>query len=418
MTGPLHGVRIVTMGGLGPGPFCGMLLGDLGADVVRVDIPRAVDGPLPIDYTVRRSQRSVALDVKEPAGRAILLQLVEDADAFVEVFRPGVAERLGIGPDDLHERNPRLVYARMTGYGQDGPYADRAGHDINYIALAGALHGIGTADDPVPPLNLVGDYGGGGMLLAVGLLSAILDARESGQGQVVDVAMVDGAATLMAPYYGMVAAGTWRDRRHDNVLDGAAHYYGVYRTADDKHVAVGAMEQQFYAELCERLGVDVPQDANDPTAWDAHRTRAGGALPREDARRMGGTNSIRRDAAPRRCSASPRRRSIRTTWPAAPSSTSTASCNPRRRPGSRERRRRSQLLRHFPATTPATSWSGSGSTRTRSPSFSTQVSRGRVATEDRRKDERWRGTSPPTPNGRSNWRGSRTSCAPNASRST
>jgi alpha-methylacyl-CoA racemase len=271
VSGPLHGVRIVTMGGLGPGPFCGMLLGDLGADVVRVDIPRAVDGPLPIDYSVRRSQRSIALDVKDAAGRAILLKLVENADAFVEVFRPGVTERLGIGPDDLHERNPRLVYARMTGYGQDGPYAERAGHDINYIALAGALHGIGTASAPVPPLNLVGDYGGGGMLLAVGLLSAILEARASQQGQVVDVAMVDGAATLMAPYYGMVAAGTWRDRRYDNVLDGAAHYYGVYATADERHVAVGAMEPQFYAELCQRLGVDIPQDANDPTAWEAHR---------------------------------------------------------------------------------------------------------------------------------------------------
>jgi alpha-methylacyl-CoA racemase len=271
VSGPLHGVRIVTMGGLGPGPFCGMLLGDLGADVVRVDIPRAVDGRLPIDYTVRRSQRSIALDVKDAAGRAILLKLVENADAFVEVFRPGVAERLGIGPDDLHERNPRLVYARMTGYGQDGPYAERAGHDINYIALAGALHGIGTASAPVPPLNLVGDYGGGGMLLAVGLLSAILEARASQEGQVVDVAMVDGAATLMTPYYGMVAAGTWRDQRYDNVLDGAAHYYGVYPTADERHVAVGAMEPQFYAELCQLLGVDIPQDANDPTAWDAHR---------------------------------------------------------------------------------------------------------------------------------------------------
>jgi alpha-methylacyl-CoA racemase len=271
VSGPLHGVRIVTMGGLGPGPFCGMLLGDLGADVVRVDIPRAVDGPLPIDYTVRRSQRSVALDVKNAAGRVILLKLVENADAFVEVFRPGVAERLGIGPDDLHERNPRLVYARMTGYGQDGPYAQRAGHDINYIALAGALHGIGTASAPVPPLNLVGDYGGGGMLLALGLLSAILEARASQEGQVVDVAMVDGAATLMAPYYGMVAAGTWRDRRYDNVRDGAAHYYGVYATADERHVAVGAMEPQFYAELCQHLGVDIPQDANDPTAWQAHR---------------------------------------------------------------------------------------------------------------------------------------------------
>ena len=274
VSGPLHGVRIVTMGGLGPGPFCGMLLGDLGADVVRIDMPGAVDGPLPIDYTVRRSQRSLALNIKDPQGRDLLLRLIEGADAFVEVFRPGVAERLGIGPDDLLERNPRLVYARMTGYGQDGPYADRAGHDINYIALAGALHGIGTADAPVPPLNLVGDYGGGGMLLAVGLLSAILDARTSGRGQVVDVAMVDGAAALMAPYYGMVAAGTWRDRRRANVLDGAAHYYGVYRTADGEHVAVGAMEPQFYAELCARLGLnvaDVPQDADEPTAWAAHR---------------------------------------------------------------------------------------------------------------------------------------------------
>ena len=271
VTGPLHGVRIVTMGGLGPGPFCGMLLGDLGAEVVRIDMPRAVDGPLPIDYTVRRSQRSIALDVKDAAGRSILLRLIANADAFVEVFRPGVAERLGIGPDDLLDRNPRLVYARMTGYGQHGPYADRAGHDINYIALAGALHGIGTADTPVPPLNLVGDYGGGGMLLAVGLLSAILDARASGQGQVVDVAMVDGAALLMAPYFGMVAAGTWRDQRHANVLDGAAHFYGVYRTADDEHVAVGAMEPQFYAELCQRLGVEVPQNADEPAAWAAHR---------------------------------------------------------------------------------------------------------------------------------------------------
>ncbi len=316
VSGPLRGVRIVTMGGLGPGPFCGMLLGDLGADVVRVDMPRAVDGPLPIDYTVRRSQRSIALDVKEAAGRAILLQLVESADAFIEVFRPGVAERLGIGPDDLHEVNPRLVYARMTGYGQDGPYADRAGHDINYIALAGALHGIGTADAPVPPLNLVGDYGGGGMLLAVGLLSAILDARTSQQGQVVDVAMVDGAATLMTPYYGMVAAGTWRDRRHANVLDGAAHYYGVYETADAKHVAVGAMEPQFYAELCQRLGVEVPQDENDPTAWAAHRAVLARAVPREDAGRMGATTQLagmlrRTRAQPHRSAAAPSQRGPR-----------------------------------------------------------------------------------------------------------
>jgi alpha-methylacyl-CoA racemase len=271
LTGPLHGVHIVMMGGLGPGPFCGMLLGDLGADVVRIDQPRQVDGRLPIDYTVRRNQRSVALDVKDPRGRDIVRRLVDNADAFVDVFRPGVAERLGIGPDDLHEGNPRLVYARMTGYGQDGPYADRAGHDINYIALAGALHGIGIEGTPIPPLNLVGDYGGGGMLLAVGLLSAILETRASGEGQVVDVAMVDGAAALMTPYFGMVPAGTWRDRRGDNLLDGAAHFYGVYETADGKHMAVGALEPHFYAELCERLGVDVPHDGDAPEMWKAHR---------------------------------------------------------------------------------------------------------------------------------------------------
>jgi alpha-methylacyl-CoA racemase len=271
MTGPLRGVRVVMMGGLGPGPFCGMLLGDLGAEVVRVDQVREVDKELPIDYTVRRNQRSIAVNLKDSRGPELVRRLVADADAFVDVFRPGVAERLGIGPDELLDANPRLVYARMTGYGQDGPYADRAGHDINYIALTGALHGIGTAENPVPPLNLIGDYGGGGMMLAIGLLSAILEVRQSGAGQVLDVAMVDGAATMMAPYYGMVHAGTWRDHRCDNILDGAAHFYGVYRTADDKHVAVGAIEPQFYAELCRCLEVDVPHDDDAPTVWSAHR---------------------------------------------------------------------------------------------------------------------------------------------------
>jgi alpha-methylacyl-CoA racemase len=223
MTGPLRGVRVVMMGGLGPGPFCGMLLGDLGAEVVRVDQVREVDKELPIDYTVRRNQRSIAVNLKDSRGPELVRRLVADADAFVDVFRPGVAERLGIGPDELLDANPRLVYARMTGYGQEGPYAEGAGHDINYIALAGALHGIGTAENPIPPLNLIGDYGGGGMMLAIGLLSAILEARQSGEGQVLDVAMVDGAATTMAPYYGMVHAGTWRDHRCDNILDGAAH---------------------------------------------------------------------------------------------------------------------------------------------------------------------------------------------------
>jgi alpha-methylacyl-CoA racemase len=271
MTGPLRGVRIVMMGGLGPAPFCGMLLGDLGAEVIRIDSLAGVDGPLPVDHTVRRSQRSLAADVKDPRGRDLVHRLAADADAFVDVYRPGVAERLGIGPEALRERNPRLVYARMTGYGQDGPLAGHAGHDINYLALTGALHAIGTAESPIPPLNLVGDYGGGGMLLAVGLLSAILEARESGAGQVLDVAMIDGVAALLAPYFGMLPAGAWRDRRHDNLLDGAAHFYGAYATADGGHIAVGAMEPKFYAELCDRLGVAVPHDDGDPTAWADHR---------------------------------------------------------------------------------------------------------------------------------------------------
>ncbi|EJO88017.1 alpha-methylacyl-CoA racemase [Mycobacterium colombiense CECT 3035] len=248
-----------------------MLLGDLGADVIRVDALAGVDGPLPVDHTVRRSQRSLAADVKDPRGRDLVHRLAAGADAFVDVYRPGVAERLGIGPDALLQHNPRLVYARMTGYGQDGPLAGHAGHDINYLALTGALHAIGTAESPVPPLNLVGDYGGGGMLLAVGLLSAILEARESGAGQILDVAMVDGVAALLAPYFGMLAAGTWRDRRQDNLLDGAAHFYGAYATADGGHIAVGAMEPKFYAELCARLDVDVPHDDGDPAAWAAHR---------------------------------------------------------------------------------------------------------------------------------------------------
>jgi alpha-methylacyl-CoA racemase len=276
VSGPLHGVRVVSMGGLGPGPFCGMLLGDLGADVVRIDPIGHVDGPLPVDYTVRRNQRSIAVDVKNPDGREVVHRLAADGDAFVDVFRPGVAERLGIGPDDLFALNPRLVYARMTGYGQQGPLADHAGHDINYIALVGALHAIGAPDAPVPPLNLIGDYGGGGMLLAVGLLSALLEARESGQGQVLDVAMVDGAATLMMPYYGMVAAGMWRDHRYDNLLDGAAHFYGVYEASDHQHIAVGAMEPQFYAELCQLLEVTVPHDEANNAAWAEHRATLAG----------------------------------------------------------------------------------------------------------------------------------------------
>ena len=268
--GPLQGVRVVMLAGLGPGPFCGMVLADLGADVVRIDKLADVDQGPPIDGVMRRNQRSVAIDLKDPRGRDLTRSLADAADAFVDVYRPGVAERLGVGPEDLLERNPRLVYARMTGYGQDGPYAAMAGHDINYIALSGALHAIGPADAPVPPLNLIGDFGGGGMLLAVGILSGVLEARASGAGQVIDVSMLDGAALLLAPIYGLLAQGEWRDRRQSNVVDGGAHFYRTYETADGRHFSVGAIEPQFYAELCARLGVEVPQAGDDPTAWAAH----------------------------------------------------------------------------------------------------------------------------------------------------
>jgi alpha-methylacyl-CoA racemase len=269
MGGPLSGLRIVMMGGLGPGPFCGMLLGDLGADVIRVDRIEEVDQTEFVDRVVRRSQRSIAVDVKDPRGAELVRTLVTGVDAFVDVFRPGVLERIGLGPDDLVARNPRLIYARMSGYGQDGPLAPMAGHDINYLAMSGALHAIGTAESPVPPLNLVGDYGGGAMLLAVGLLSGVLEARQSGVGQVVDVAMLDGAVTLMAVFYGLLAEGRWEDRRGANVLDGAAHYYRAYETADGGHIAVGALERPFYDHLTRKLSVDVPQD-DSPEAWAAH----------------------------------------------------------------------------------------------------------------------------------------------------
>jgi alpha-methylacyl-CoA racemase len=267
----LAGLRILMLGGIGPSPLCGAVLGGLGAEVIRVDRLAEVDVPPNAEHTVRRSQRSVAIDVKHEHGRDLVRRLAADVEAFVDVFRPGVAERLGIGPDDLLGTNPALVYARMTGWGQDGPYAHWAGHDINYIALTGALHAIGTEREPIAPLNLVGDYGGGAMFLAVGILSGVLQARQSGTGQVIDVAMVDGAALLMLPFFGMLPSGGWQDRRRANPLDGAAHYYGVYETADGRHFAVGAIEPQFYAELCARLEVDIPHDQFDDTNWSVHR---------------------------------------------------------------------------------------------------------------------------------------------------
>ncbi len=269
--GPLTGVRVIEIAGIGPGPFCAMMLADMGADVVRVDRASAVRGGdpdrPPLDL-LNRGRRSVGVDLKLPEGVETVLALVESADALLEGFRPGVAERLGIGPEDCLARNPSLVYGRMTGWGQDGPYASAAGHDLNYIALAGALHGIGRqGEPPVPPLNLVGDFGGGGMYLAYGMVCALLEARTSGQGQVVDAAMVDGAASLMTAFFGMAFSGFWSEQRGTNMLDTGAHFYNVYETADGRYISLGPIEPQFYAELRERLGLQGPE-------WDQQMDRS------------------------------------------------------------------------------------------------------------------------------------------------
>ena len=265
MSGPLAGVRVIEVAGIGPGPFAAMLLADLGADVLRVDRAQSV-GPdaanaanadRPHWDLLNRGRRSIGVDLKNPDGVGTVLRLVESADALIEGFRPGVAERLGIGPEDCWARNPKLVFGRMTGWGQDGPYANAAGHDINYIALAGALHPIGRAGQPpVPPLNLVGDFGGGGMLLAFGVVCALLEAAKSGKGQVVDAAMVDGAAVLTTMFHAFSAIGMWSEERGTNLLDTGAHFYEVYECADGEHVSIGSIEPQFYAELRRLAGLD------------------------------------------------------------------------------------------------------------------------------------------------------------------
>ena len=258
--GPLKGLRVIELAGIGPGPFCAMLLADMGADVVRIDRTEASGLGVPMDkrYDINgRNRRSVALDLKSPAGRAAVLRLIGGADVLIEGFRPGVAERLGLGPADCHALNPRLVYGRMTGFGQTGPLSQAAGHDLNYIALTGALHAIGPAGGkPVPPLNLVGDYGGGALYLAMGLLAALHERTQSGRGQVVDAAMVDGAASLASIFYGMTAGGRWSNQRGDNLLDGGAPFYDTYETADGKYVSIGALEPKFFAEMAERIGLD------------------------------------------------------------------------------------------------------------------------------------------------------------------
>tara|TARA_R110002072_G_scaffold89232_4_gene199900 strand:+ start:22795 stop:23934 length:1140 start_codon:yes stop_codon:yes gene_type:complete len=253
--GPLAGTKIIELAGIGPGPFCGMLLSDLGAEVIRVD--RAAAGNNRPKDVLTRGRQSIAVDLKSPEGKAVVLKLCESADAIFEGFRPGVTERLGLGPEDCMAVNPKLVYGRMTGWGQDGPMAQAAGHDINYIALSGALSAIGRqGEKPVPPLNLVGDFGGGGMVLALGLVSAMLEAQKSGKGQVVDTSMVDGAAILMSMFYSMSAVGAWNPERGTNLLDGGAHFYDTYETSDGGYISIGSIEPQFYALLIEKAGLD------------------------------------------------------------------------------------------------------------------------------------------------------------------
>ena len=271
--GPLEGVKVVEIAGIGPGPFASMMLADMGADVVRIDRAeraRGGDPANPPKDPSSRGRRSLAVDLKNPAGVDTVLRILEGSDALLEGFRPGVMERIGLGPDVCLARNPRLVYGRMTGWGQEGPLAHAAGHDINYISLAGVLDHIGRRGErPVPPLNLVGDFGGGGMLLAFGVVCALLEAGRSGKGQVVDAAMVDGAAVLMQMMYGMRAMGIWHDERGTNMLDSGAHFYDVYETRDGRHVSIGSIEPQFYAELLEKTGLageDLPAQL-DRSQW-------------------------------------------------------------------------------------------------------------------------------------------------------
>jgi alpha-methylacyl-CoA racemase len=278
--GPLQGTTVLEIAGIGPGPFCAMLLADMGADVIRVDRAGQVmggDPESPPADVLNRGRRSIGVDLKSPEGVETVLALVEKADVIMEGFRPGVAERLGIGPEDCKARNPEIVYGRMTGWGQEGPYAQAAGHDINYIALAGALAPIGRRGEaPVPPLNLVGDFGGGGMFLAFGIVCALLEAQRSGEGQVVDAAMVDGAAVLTTMFHAFRAMGIWNDERGTNLLDTGAHFYDVYETSDGKYVSIGSIEPQFYAQLLELSGLGAEEDLPhqmDRGQWPALKER-------------------------------------------------------------------------------------------------------------------------------------------------
>lgn len=280
MPGPLEGLRIVEFAGIGPGPFCGMMLADHGAEVIRIDRASGTRGgsqPVTTKDVLARGRKSIAIDLKRPEGVALARKLCASADGIIEGFRPGVMERLGLGPDELLADNPKLVYGRMTGWGQSGPYAPYAGHDINYIALAGALAHFGRAGGkPTPPINLVGDFGGGGMMLAFGMVSAVLHVARGGEGQVIDAAMTDGTAVLMSMMHGMRAMGVWREELGVNMLDTGAHFYDTYETADGKFVSIGSIEPQFYAELRRIAGLadDPDFDAqHDRTQWGALKAK-------------------------------------------------------------------------------------------------------------------------------------------------
>ena len=319
--GPLVGVRIVEFRSIGPAPFAAMLLADMGADVIAIERPEP--SPFRPGPVLSRGRPVVVADLKDAARRDEALSLIENADALIEGFRPGVMERLGLGPEVALKRNPRLVYGRMTGWGQTGPLADSAGHDINYIALAGALAAIGKRDEPIPPLNLVGDFGGGALYLVAGVLAAIIAARQSGQGQVVDCAICDGSASLMAMCAEMSAQGRWREERAANLLDGGAPYYRSFVCADGKHIAIGALEPRFFACLCDLMGLGEPPggDRDDPANWPALHKKMEAAF-KTRARDEWRDFSKVRTLVSRRCSHWPRRRAIRILRRAKPSSRS------------------------------------------------------------------------------------------------
>ena len=273
--GPLNGIKVLEIASIGPGPFCAMMLSDMGAEVIRID-RKDLNGTGDTRLSLNRGRKSLALDLKKPEAVETVLKMSESADMLIEGFRPGVMERLGLGPDACLARNPRLIFGRMTGWGQSGPLSQAAGHDINYISLAGALHAMGHDDRaPTPPLNLIGDFGGGAMYLLTGLLAGYIEAQQSGQGQVVDAAMTDGTASLLTAFFGLRAMGRWTDRRASNYLDGGAHYYGCYTCSDGKFISIGSIEPKFYALLLEKLGIEDEefQNQNNLADWPSLREK-------------------------------------------------------------------------------------------------------------------------------------------------